>query len=178
MTNIEFNGSIIDSNTDFIAESRKFYDLMRKDWDDMSLEERKLVNSVRALNLSERTIIYLPSWMNQFKNLQVLILHNSYLSKLPSSIKSLKSKLEWLDLSSNSFHRFPREICSLKSLRFLDLCLCSLEHIDACISGLQNLQSLDLSYNMLTRLPKEIKNLKKLRHFDISHNAFPPNYNF
>jgi len=127
------------------------------------------LSKLAYLNLSYCTLIGdLPSNVLELSNLMVLKLQANSLEKLPSGIFNNKSKIEHLDMSTNSlsdigfYEDFSNGTVVWKSE------LANLEKIGL----LSALTYLDLSYNNFIDLeiPAEIGNLTNLQHLDF-YNA-------
>lgn len=94
-------------------------------------------------------------------------LSNNFLSSLSPRISALT--LTSLNLASNEFSVFPRELCGLSMLTSLDLSFNFLESIPGDIQRLSSLTELDLSYNHLIFLPAEVGKLP-LQQLRVSNN--------
>ncbi len=101
-----------------------------------------------------------------------LNLSNKQLNKLPSYVLNLND-LEELDLSNNQLSgALPAEIKSLKKLKILNLSNNLMTGIPAEMGQLSNLQTLNLSNNKLTGLPYELGNLKNLKTLNLAGNDY------
>ena len=82
-------------------------------------------------------------------------------------------KLEFLDLSSNSFSGpIPSTIAKLNRLQRLDLSDNKLQQIPAEIGSLPELRILDLGSNQFTQMPEEIGNLHSLEELSLNRTEF------
>jgi hypothetical protein len=79
-------------------------------------------------------------------------------------------KVQYLDLSGQSFSRLPRSIFSFTQLCSLKLADIGIENIPKGISQLQNLEHLDLSGNNLVSIPAEIFQLPNLSSLILADN--------
>lgn len=102
----------------------------------------------------------------------ILNLSNRGLDKLPSYVTNL-SNLEELNISNNNLTgALPSQMQNLRNLRVLNASNNSMTGVPAEIGQLQNLEVLDVSNNKLTGLPNELANLKKLKIFNLSGNNY------
>ncbi|WKA11773.1 hypothetical protein VitviT2T_029242 [Vitis vinifera] len=105
------------------------------------------MSKLRELNLSETTIIEVPSSIGHLKALQHLDLF---------SYESLRSLSE--------------SICNLSYLETLILVGCSnLKGLPEIKDDMENLKRLDLSFTGIEELPSSIGRLKALQHLDLSY---------
>ena len=101
-----------------------------------------------------------------------LDLSNKNLDKIPSYVLSL-SNLEKLDISNNKLNgALPSEIGNLKKLKVLNASNNLMTGVPAEIGKLTELEIIDLSNNKLTGLPYELGNLKKLKILNLSGNDY------
>lgn len=101
-----------------------------------------------------------------------LDLSNKQLDKLPSYVLNMNN-LQILNLSNNNLTgAFPAEIRHLKNLKELIVSNNKMTGVPAEIGQLESLEILDLSNNLLTGLPYEMANLKKLRILNLSGNKY------
>ncbi len=105
----------------------------------------------------------------QMRNLQVLILQYSHITKLPPDIGELETLRE-LDLEGNELDHLPSEIHHLKNLHFLYLGQNRFTAIPEVIYKLQSLKSLALNNNHLQHLPDAIGRLQSLQHLFLDGN--------
>jgi len=102
----------------------------------------------------------------------LLDLSQKNLSAVPSYIFKLTS-LKILDLSNNKLvGAIPAEIRNLKNLKELYLGNNQMTGVPAEVGQLDKLEILDLSNNKLTGLPNELGNLKNLKLLDVSGNNY------
>ena len=129
----------------------------------------------------------------QNNNIEVLVLTNCGLDKIPSSIKHCKH-LQRLNLERNQIKHIPRWLTSLDSLEEINLNfnqlklnkrdirrLSKVEDILLAGNGIKKLpdnvgvlrcESLNLSKNQLSSLPKSFAELKQARYLIFYDNAF------
>ncbi|KAI9162446.1 hypothetical protein LWI28_027441 [Acer negundo] len=118
---------------------------------------------LRVLDLENVCIGHLPKVIGKLIHLRYLCLKNSRLSKLPMSMRYLKS-LQTLDISGDVFlHEIPNIICKMGNLRHLYM-NASLSTGKLRIDTLQNLQTLSLIHFDSWKLKNSGKllNLRKL----------------
>ncbi|KAM4797931.1 uncharacterized protein ACH125_005068 [Urocitellus parryii] len=101
--------------------------------------------------------------------LQVLILSNNLLKKLPQGLGNLK-KLRELDIEENKLESLPNEIGYLQDLQNLVLTNNQLTILPKSIGHLTNLTHLSLGDNLLNHLPKEIGTLENLEELYLNDN--------
>lgn len=75
-----------------------------------------------------------------------------------------------LDLSDQTFSRFPRGGLDFPNLKSLKLSSMGIEEVPDGIAQLENLTSLDLSNNYLTSIPREILELPNLKKLNLENN--------
>jgi Leucine-rich repeat (LRR) protein len=96
------------------------------------------------------------------------------ISQLPESIEKL-SQLRELDLSYNSFDRFPIQLRQLRQLEWLNLAHNRITVLPEWIGGeLIEWQELNLENNLLTDLPVSIIKLQKLKRIYLKDNPLNP----
>jgi len=101
-----------------------------------------------------------------------LDLSNKQLKTVPSYVFNL-TNLEVLDLSNNQLTgSLPAKIRQLQNLKVLNLSNNLMTGVPAEIGQLKNLQVLNLANNQLTGLPIELKNLSNLETLNISNNTY------
>jgi len=105
----------------------------------------------------------------QFKNLKLLDVRHSNISKIPDCISNLKY-LEELDLSKNKIKKIPSAVSKLKNLKGLVLNDNKIKEIPNHISKLQELFFINLSNNSITTLPEFLGQLPKLKHIILEGN--------
>ncbi|XP_056165276.1 disease resistance protein RUN1-like [Syzygium oleosum] len=109
----------------------------------------------------------LPGEVGELEELKELNLRDSGITKIPTSIDSLK-KLEKL-IVCWSLREIPSSIGNLSSLQHLNLENCSvLIELPSSIGNLSSLQHLNLAYcHSLIKLPSSIGNLSSLQHLNL-----------
>ncbi|KIC77117.1 hypothetical protein DB41_DA00030 [Neochlamydia sp. TUME1] len=125
--------------------------------------------NIKALDLSEAGLTYLPQEIGRLSQLQTLYLRENQLTSLPVEIGQL-SKLRKLNLSENQLTSLPVEIGQLSQLRKLYLSENQLTSLPVEIGQLSQLRKLYLSENQLTSLPVEIGQLSKLQTLELDQN--------
>uniref|UniRef100_A0A2K1WXN8 Disease resistance protein RGA3 n=1 Tax=Populus trichocarpa TaxID=3694 RepID=A0A2K1WXN8_POPTR len=89
---------------------------------------------------------------------------------LAQSIAFPSRKHRALRLINVRVENFPKSICDLKHLRYLDVSGSEFKTLPESITSLQNLQTLDLRYcRELIQLPKGMKHMKSLVYLDITY---------
>jgi Leucine-rich repeat (LRR) protein len=112
-------------------------------------ENSVIISQNKILDLSNRGLTSIPSYVFDQTNLEELnISHNFLTGAIQSQIGQLKN-LKVLNASYNQMTGVPAEV-----------------------GQLQNLQVLDLSYNQLTGLPNELGNLKNLKTLNLTGNSY------
>ncbi|XLS54720.1 hypothetical protein HN51_004475, partial [Arachis hypogaea] len=132
------------------------------------------IKQLSELYITENKLISgeVPTCFGNLTSLRKLYLNSNKLSKVPSSLWSLRDILE-VNLSDNALTlSLPIEIGNLKDVTFLDLSKNMISgSIPGSISGLQNLQILNLSQNKLVGgIPDSLGSLISLTDLDLSQN--------
>ncbi|KAI3381390.1 hypothetical protein SNEBB_005185 [Seison nebaliae] len=122
----------------------------------------RIHKQIRILILDTNNLMTIPSHIDNFQNLQVLMLSNNQLNRLPDTFQKLNLTLVSLHLANNRFTEFPSSLCRLKSLRFLDLSSNQINELPKEISHMKQLRSLLIYGNQLTSLPENIGQLEYL----------------
>lgn len=110
------------------------------------------------------------AFLNNFRELNRLILNNNRMTTLPQAIRNMP-RLEWLGLSGNLFADatyLSTELSGERLLR-LDLSRNSLEGFD--MRAFSRLQTLDLSYNRLSQWPEGALDASQLTTLNLSGNG-------
>ena len=121
-----------------------------------------------VLKLKDR-ITELPAEIGDLRELRWLIVNDSHLVGLPTSIRGL-TKLERLYLDANKLAELPAEIGDLRELRELRVSHNHLVGLPTSVQSLTKLERLYLDGNKLTELPAEIGDLRELRELRVSNN--------
>ncbi|XP_012216848.1 leucine-rich repeat protein 1-like [Linepithema humile] len=138
------------------------------------------LQSLRVLDLSKNSLIFLPKELGTLPNLQNLNLSHNCLGLNQSCPVSkwewleqsaIKSKLTNLEINHNQLKELPVQVGKLKALIRLSVCNNLLTELPQNIGNLKNLNFLFLSNNKLTFLPGTIKYLK-LQFLNITENLF------
>lgn len=127
---------------------------------------------LEILILTNGKIGKLPNSISRLQNLKTLHLKFNFINNLPSQIGELRN-LRILNLSMNLLENLPYQIIMLKNLSYLDLSSNQLKRLQDQICELKNLQFLDLSFNQLNSLPIHIGELKNLKHLRLKNNPIP-----
>lgn len=126
------------------------------------------VPDLNTIIVGDCRIKVLPNDINSFSKLITLDLHNNLLLTLPQ-MNSL-SNLKTLNLSRNSFSKYPEEISGLTTLENLNLSGNSIKIHPGLLTGLSNLKVLNISDNAFEEFPDTILQLHLLESLDISKN--------
>eukprot|EP01036_Dinobryon_divergens_P032985 gene32984-42679_t len=131
------------------------------------------VTSLKELDLSDNPdLSRLPRSFIGLVKLRDLKVARCQLTVLPDTISTLQA-LEFIDISSNRFHRFPIELNNVSSLRNLDVSSNRISLLPRNINTLEFLSSIDLSNNRLRALPVEfISMLESVPSVSIRHNPW------
>ena len=127
--------------------------------------------TLEVLLINENQLRYLPESISELTKLRRLEVSNNQLESLPSSVGDLKS-LEELILYDNNLTSIPDSIGKLVSLKKLILTNNKLQELPISIGKLTNLEHLSLSLNKLSSLPSSLSNLESLKSIDLSDNKF------
>lgn len=109
---------------------------------------------VNRTEISERVLAQLIKKLETRKHFKKLIIHDCYLTQIPSDIEGIKD-LSYLDLSNNTIDSIPKEIGNLLHLKYLDLS----------------------NNKTLTFLPEEVRMSETLQYIDISNTLIVPSEN-
>ncbi|KAI9379725.1 hypothetical protein POPTR_017G136266v4 [Populus trichocarpa] len=130
---------------------------------DGKLEIPKTVRHVAFYNKSGAS----SSEVLKVLSLRSLLLRNDALRNEWGKFLSRKHRA--LRLINVRVENFPKSICDLKHLRYLDVSGSEFKTLPESITSLQNLQTLDLRYcRELIQLPKGMKHMKSLVYLDIT----------
>lgn len=132
-------------------------------------------SEVIALSFHKMKLDELPAKLEQFENLEYLILSKNKLKALPDYVAEFTT-LRLIDLSQNRFKELPEEICSLPNLEELILNRNELETLPSCISNAAAIRSIDLWLNPIRTLPETLVQLKNLEKVDLSGIKFSPTF--
>ncbi|XP_061995649.1 disease resistance-like protein DSC1 isoform X1 [Rosa rugosa] len=110
------------------------------------------------------------SW-KMMKSLNSLILSNTKIETVPSSLLMCMTRIISLDLSfCDCLVSLPTNICELKSLEKLDLSGCySFTNFPEIAEPMEHLQYLNLSGTKIKKLPSSVGNLVGIKTLDLSH---------
>ncbi len=124
---------------------------------------------LEVLILNQNTIKKIPTTINLLQNLKRLQIEQCYLEHLPEQIGELKN-LTHLNLWHSNLIQLPTQIGNLKNLTMLYLGSTNLRSLPVEIGELENLTYLSLNWNNLKTLPAEIGKLKNLIYLGLSEN--------
>ncbi|CAI9270445.1 unnamed protein product [Lactuca saligna] len=130
-----------------------------------SLSLIKPLKSLQVLDLSNLYLTKFPDILPEHSNYSLLAIYFSKnnIQELPSSIGNLE-KLVYLDLSGcHRLKSLPQSICTLRSLKNLDLVNCAIEELPEDLGHLESLEWLNLGGTRVKHLPKSICMLKNLK---------------
>jgi Leucine-rich repeat (LRR) protein len=100
-----------------------------------------------------------------------VVINNQNLIELPKGLLLLKN-LESINIHSNSFGKFPKDIFNFPKLKSLTIGFNGIDSVPKRIREMQNLESLAINGNNIKDLPNEIFELPKLNYLHISENKF------
>ena len=119
------------------------------------------------IDISSTNIEYLPEWIYELTELQVLNIHDTRISHIDSKIGCLKN-LRKLDISGTQIKRIPKEIKKLDNLT--ELYAYDIELVEQDFDEIypDNLIRLDISNTKIHQIPSNIFNMKKLKLLNVS----------
>jgi len=88
-----------------------------------------------------------------------------------NKLKQLQ-KLKYLSFIYFDFRKFPVELCSVRQLVGLTMCICLIDSLPEEIGNLTNLKVLMIRINNVKELPKGIVKLDSLEVIDLCNNRF------
>ncbi len=100
-----------------------------------------------------------------------VVINNQNLIELPKGLLLLKN-LESINIHSNSFGKFPKDIFNFPKLKSLTIGFNGIDSIPKRISEMRNLESLAINGNNIRDLPNENFQLPKLDYLLIRENKF------
>lgn len=153
------------------------------------LNESQYVEKLKSLDLSNNTIVELPSCVPSFRQLKTLIVNHAKLRSIPdisplsklSSIQlennelqsnmigNLPMSLKTVKMSHNRLVELPPPVSILSSVTVLDLSHNQLLHITG-IESMVALVELKLSHNQLQELPEALGSLQHLQLLFVEYN--------
>lgn len=158
--------------------------------------EVSLLKKLRVLVVANNSVEALPDGLAQLERLRELSLADNQLAEFPVALLALqhiavlnlkrnrvttvphlgsqtleKLHLRKLNMKGNNLQSLPKEVCSIQSLRVLNMSYCGIPTLLDDIGKLDNLRELRLSGNKLASLPGSIGKIKMLRILDVSHNG-------
>ncbi|KAL6605572.1 L domain-like protein [Neocallimastix sp. 'constans'] len=109
--------------------------------------------------------------LKNLKNLEVLLLANSYnLSEFPESIYSL-THLKNLTLTNSEITSFPKKLTKLTDLRYINFSSNKLKEVPDSIGSLENLDTLILYMNDISKVSEKLNNCKNLEYLNLNYNS-------
>ncbi|KAL5064156.1 hypothetical protein RYX36_025893 [Vicia faba] len=127
------------------------------------------LKALTKLDLHSNQLINLPNSFGELINLIELDLHANRLKSLPGSFGNLTNLVD-LDLSSNDFKQLPESIGSLISLKRLNAETNVIEELPFTIGNCSSLSVLKLDFNELKALPETIGKLESLEILTLHYN--------
>jgi leucine-rich repeat protein SHOC2 len=132
--------------------------------DDMGLVLKRLgdnLEAVDSLNLSNRNLKELPSFIASMKQLKFLYLDNNKLIFVPEIGKL--TQLEEISIENNDLTLIPEDFNNLRNIKLMNLSKNHFKCLSSNLFGnLVNLTTLWMNNCELMYLPKEIGTLKSL----------------
>ena len=98
-------------------------------------------------------------------------INNENLTELPKGLLELKN-IEYLNIHSNSFKRFPKEVFKFPNLKDLTIGFNGIDSIPNQIKEIKTLEYLAVNGNNLVKLPDVLFKLPKLKKIYIEENKF------
>ncbi|CAK9102203.1 Leucine-rich repeat and death domain-containing protein 1 [Durusdinium trenchii] len=132
----------------------------------------KQLNHVHTIKLKGNRFRRLPTWSKHaYRCLRELNVSNNKLEELPSNLDSFQT-LEVLVLKYNKLSALPSSICKLSRLRILELDGNQLEELPKDVGKLaDSLEILRLEENHIVLLPWSMQKLTKLHTLTLGRNA-------
>ncbi|XP_068531039.1 leucine-rich repeat-containing protein 63 isoform X2 [Anas acuta] len=131
-----------------------------------------LMDTLVCLNLSFNNLLFFPVEVFNIKSLQVLVLRNNPIRKIPNDIQRLKS-LKKFTISFNLLSDLPSGLFLLENLQNLDIAYNGIRVIPNDIKNLRKLECLNTEGNQLSALPSGVLNLP-LKYLRIENNFIHP----
>ena len=150
------------------------------------------IYEVKVIILRGCNLEFIPEWIYIFRNIEGLIFDNNPKLHLTDSFKEFSNlkvlglqqtnitdynfiesfnHIESLDISGNGLEEYPREICSLKKLLYLDISTYNtFTKIPKCIINNQKLRVLRAHFNKIENIPEEIGELINLEQLILGSN--------
>lgn len=127
------------------------------------------LKDIEGLLLDNNPNLNLTNKINNFKKLKVLGLQQTSINDY-NFIESLLA-LESIDISGNYLHQYPKELCSLVNLLYLDISTYNkFNKIPSCIKNNKKLRVLRAHFNNIVHIPEEIGLLKDLEQLILGGN--------
>ncbi|CAO3661661.1 unnamed protein product [Rhizopus stolonifer] len=128
--------------------------------------------SLEHLNISGNRLTDLErARLDKLSELRTLRAANNQLKSIPESFATSFQHMTSLYMSNNSFTDFPRVVCDITTLAYLDVSFNKISAFPDEIGNLTNLLGLFAIANVInTGLPPSFMNLTKLRELDIRQN--------
>ncbi|NWZ27973.1 LRC63 protein, partial [Asarcornis scutulata] len=131
-----------------------------------------LMDTLVCLNLSFNNLLFFPVEVFNIKSLQVLVLRNNPIRKIPNDIQRLKS-LKKFTISFNLLSDLPSGLFLLENLQYLDIAYNGIRVIPNDIKNLRKLECLNTEGNQLSALPSGVLSLP-LKYLRIENNFIHP----
>ena len=127
------------------------------------------LKGMTEFNVYKNGVTTLPPEIKELKNLKVLNLTKAFeFTTLPPEIGQLP-KLERLQMALAAISEIPKEICNLRTLKYLNISANQISTLPPEIGRLTTLEELDIHSTSITTLPDSICNLVNLKSLDISY---------
>lgn len=126
--------------------------------------------AVKAINLNNNLISFLPPYAFNKTNLKHLVLSNNFIEKVhDDAFSTLENSLEYLDLEGNFLFQIPDAIKKMKNLQYLYLSSNAIKKLDIILPS--TLKVLSLSTNELNSIPNNIFiNCTELSYLNMGYN--------
>ncbi len=131
-------------------------------------KKTRLAKGLKYLDLSFNNIIDFEG-IDDFENLEYLLIENAHLKIIPSEIFKLPN-LRFLSLRNNELHYVTYRIGKLTELQWLDLESNLLTMLPEQTGDCYRLLHLNVSKNNISYLPEKLGNLKFLTELNLANN--------
>lgn len=131
------------------------------------------VSNVKVLNLSRTGLQQIPVEIQNYTNLEELIVSDNQLIQMSTGVQFPES-LRKIDISGNpGLMQMPliKALEPCRKLESVKMSGCGLNYLSIEWASFKNLKSLDVSNNAIAFLPVELSRLKKLESLDVSYNC-------
>ena len=150
-----------------LKEARERIELWKSE-NPASLQETQSLN-LSGIGLTDQDMQDLMPDLEALPNLEMLVLENNRLTRLPETIGRLQS-LHGLGLTNNQLTELPSQIGALTNLMVLQVNKNRLTELPKEIGELANLLLLEAGNNKISRLPEEIVRLTNLEELGLTNN--------